>query len=281
MRNVRIELSRGPDDVRHGLQSVRLINDDPAEWGALAQEGKYLRKGETYSFRGLLRTDGKPVDAEIRFYPRGQWRNPIAVSKLANIGAKFSLKTATFRNDDFEGYATFSLWIPPGASIVADDFSLLSRSPISTAGAKTWSERSRRSSQSCFDFRAAVSLPSTTGATVLDPLAERPPDASYFWGGMNYNELGTDEFAAMCKRVGAEMMFAVNLYPPRQEGLPAHHAERTSRQQHAFLRHVALHGPGEGRAGSRGLGGLLQPARRAAIPWPICARRTATGSPGA
>ena len=169
VRNVRIELLRGPGDVRHGLQSVRLINDDPAEWGALAQEGKYLRKGETYNFRGLLRTDGKPVDAEIRFYPRGQWRNPIAVSKLANIGAEFSLKTATFRNDSIRRLRDVQPVDSAGRINRRRRFLACFQGPISTAGAKTWSERSRRSSQSCFDFRADALLPSTTGEKVLDP----------------------------------------------------------------------------------------------------------------
>jgi len=216
VRNVRIELLRGPGEVRHGLQSVRLINDDPAEWGALAQEGKYLRKGETYNFRGLLRTDGRPVDAEIRFYPRGQWRNPIAVSKLANIGASFSLKTATFRNDTFEGYATFSLWIPPGASVVADDFSLLPASNF-----HNWREDVVRTIETLkpklFRFPGGCFASFYDWRNGIGPHAQRPPAASYFWGGMNYNELGTDEFGAMSKRAGAEMMFAVNLYHPRKK----------------------------------------------------------------
>ena len=215
VRNVRMELTRAARDVRHGMQSVRLINDDPAEWGALAQEGKYLRKGESYTFRGMLRTDGKPLDAEVRFYRRGQWQNPISVMKLANVGAEFSEKTATFRNTDFEGYATFSLWIPPGASLVADNFSLLPKSNF-----HGWREDVVRTIESLkpklFRFPGGCFASFYDWRNGIGPAAKRPVEASYFWGGMNHNELGTDEFAAMAKRAGAEMMFAVNLYHPKK-----------------------------------------------------------------
>lgn len=215
VRNVRIELSRENRDVRHGLQALRLINDDPSEWGALAQEGKYFRRGETYHFSGMLKTEGKPLDAEIRFYPRSQWQTPIGVVKLDSIGADYALRTASFRNDTFEGYATFSLWIPPRASIVADGFSLVPASSFHgwredvVQAIETLQPKLFRFPGGCFasfyDWREGVG-----------PLAGRPPQASYFWGGMNYNDLGTDEFAAMCKRVGAEMMFAVNVYHPKK-----------------------------------------------------------------
>ncbi len=213
VRKVRLELAR---EARHGVQAVRLINEERADWGALAQEGKYFRKGETYRFQGLLRSDGKPVDAEIRFYPRGRWERPLAVLPLSGIGAEYALKSATFQNTAFEGYVTFSLWIPPGASVVADDFSLLPASSF-----HGWREDVVRAIEELrpklFRFPGGCFASFYDWRNGVGPLPRRKPEASYFWGGMNYNDLGTDEFAAMCKRVGAEMMFAVNLYHPAKK----------------------------------------------------------------
>lgn len=212
-RKVRLEPVR---EARHGMQAIRLVNEESAEWGALAQEGKYLRKGETYRFQGLLRSEGKPVDAELRFYPRGEWKRPIAVLPLAGIGAEFALKSAAFKNAAFEGYATFSLWIPPGASVVGDDFSLLPASAF-----HGWREDVVRTIAELrpplFRFPGGCFASFYDWRNGVGPLAGRKPEASYFWGGMNSNDLGTNEFAAMCKRVGAEMMFAVNLYHPAKK----------------------------------------------------------------
>jgi alpha-L-arabinofuranosidase len=210
VRKVRLELVH---EARHGIQAVRLVNEDTSEWGALAQDGKYLRRGETYRFRGLLRSEGRPVGAEIRFYPRGNWERPIAVLPLPGIGSDYVQKSATFRNADFEGYATFSLWIPAGASVVADDFSLLPASAF-----HGWREDVIRTIEQLrpglFRFPGGCFASFYDWRNGVGPLSGRKPDASYFWGGMNYNDLGTDEFAAMCERVGAEMMLAVNLYHP-------------------------------------------------------------------
>lgn len=193
-----------------------MVNDDPAEWGALAQEGKYLRKGETYTFAGMFKSHGAPLDAEIRLYPRGQWQRPFAVLKLRDINSRYAMKTVAWRNGTSQGYATFSLWIPPRASITADDFSLLPASSF-----HGWREDVVRVigslSPKLFRFPGGCFASFYDWRNGVGPLSKRPPDPSYFWGGMNYNELGTDEFAAMCKRVGAEMMFAVNLYHPRKK----------------------------------------------------------------
>ncbi len=48
----------------------------------------------------------------------------------------------------------------------------------------------------------------------IGPLSERVPTDSYFWGGQNYNDVGTAEFAMLCKAAGSEMMMCVNVYHP-------------------------------------------------------------------
>jgi len=215
-RNVEIELIRSGGDVRHGLQALRLHNREAREWGGLAQGGKYLRKGETYTFRGLIKSNGRPVDAEVRFYPQGQWERPIAVFRLPRAGAEYAPLSVTFRNADFQGYATFSLWIPPGGSITVDDFSLLPKSNF-----HGWREDVARAiselKPGLFRFPGGCFASFHDWRDGVGPLSQRPPQPSYFWGGMSYNELGTDEFASLCKRVGAEMMFAVNVYHPKKK----------------------------------------------------------------
>lgn len=163
-----------------------------------------------------MRSEGKPVDAEIRLYRRGEWEKPIAVAPLSRIGASWTERSAELRNASFEGLGTFSLWIPPGASIVADDFSLQPASAF-----HGWREDVART---IAELRPGVfRFPGGCFASFYDwrdgvgPRSKRKPDASYFWGGMNDNDLGTDEFAAMCERAGAQMMFAVNLYHPAKK----------------------------------------------------------------
>ncbi|MBI4903825.1 MAG: hypothetical protein HY820_09330 [Acidobacteria bacterium] len=215
-RRVRLERTREAAHVSHGMQAVRLINEEHTEWGALAQEGKFLRRGETYRFRGMLRSAGKAVQPEIRIYPRGHWHSPLVVRKLELLGDTYQVRTAEFRNDSFEGYATFSLWIPPGSTILADNFSLLPASQF-----HGWREDTVRAIESLgpklFRFPGGCFASFYDWRDGVGPLDKRNPAPSYFWGGMNSNGLGTDEFAAMCKRVGAEMMFAVNMYHPRKK----------------------------------------------------------------
>lgn len=209
----RIELTRDKADVRHGRQALRLHNRDAREWVALAQAGKYLRKGETYTFRGLLKSGGGPARAEVRFYPRGRWDGPIAVLPLKDLGPQYAEKSVSFRNPGYQGYATFSLWIPPGASITVDDFSLLPESSFD-GWRNDVIEAIKQLKPGLFRFPGGCFASFYDWRDGVGPLSRRPPEASYFWGGMNYNDLGTDEFAAMAKRVGAEMMFAVNVFHP-------------------------------------------------------------------
>jgi len=118
-----------------------------------------------------------------------------------------------FENTSFDGYATFSLWIPPKSSLTVDDFSLKPTDnyygwrPDVVEVFKKVNPGVVRFPGGCFasfyDWKEGVG-----------PLSERVPTDSYFWGGQNYNDVGTAEFAMLCKAAGSEMMLCVNVYHP-------------------------------------------------------------------
>ena len=197
----------------HGNQCLRVINRDNSQWAGVAQEGKLLKKGETYYFRGKIKSVKASQKAEIRFYETGKRNKPIASFPLENIGNQFSEFEIQFRNTRFQGWATFCLMIPPGSEIVLDDFSLKPQSAINGWRPETIDVTGRvnpgliRFPGGCFasfyDWRNGIG-----------PYSERKPNVSYFWGGLNNNDIGTAEFATLAKSVGSEMMLCVNLYHP-------------------------------------------------------------------
>ena len=205
----------------HGVQALRLTNHETEHWGGVAQEGKYLRKGQRYRFTGRMRSLGTPVNAEVRFYAEGDWDQPLAVFPIGQVGGIYSEKTCNFDNRDFEGRATFSVWFPPGAGVELDCFSLVLEDtvhgwrPDVVEALKRINPKLIRFPGGCFasfyDWREAIG-----------PYAYRTPRRSYFWGGYNYNDVGVAEYAMLCKELGAEMMYCVNLYHPLKQHYSHH-----------------------------------------------------------
>lgn len=200
----------------HGTQCLKVSNNETAEWGAVAQDGKLLRKGETYNFSGMIKSMKAGADAEVRIYPQGNWTTPIAVFPFKNIGAEYSEENFTFDNKSFEGYATFSLWIPAGATIWLDDLSLKPSSNYygwrkdAVATFKQLQPKIVRFPGGC--FASFYNWHDGVG-----PYHKRVPSDSYFWGGQNYNDVGTGEFAMLCKAAGSEMSMCVNVYHPSKK----------------------------------------------------------------
>jgi alpha-L-arabinofuranosidase len=197
----------------HGRQCLRVANGEDKAWGALAQDGKLFKKGETYQFRGMVKSLSGPGEAEVRIYPQGKWDKPLYVFPLKNLTPDFTVQQITIHNVEFDGYVTFSLWIPGKSSILVDDFSL---KPAS--GYYGW----RKEAVDVFKQLGpkVVRFPGGCFASFYDwkegigPYSERVPQDSYFWGGQNYNDVGVAEYAMLCKAAGAEMSYCVNVYHP-------------------------------------------------------------------
>ena len=235
----KVTLSPEEGGSGHGRQCLRVTNAEQTRWAALAQDGKYLVKGKSYAFSGMFRSDGAPVEAEVRFYPQGTWEEPLAVIPLKDITGDFSRKECVFENTSFEGYATFSLWIPPQAGITVDDFSLKATDnyygwrPEVVQVFRQLAPTVVRFPGGCFasfyDWREGVG-----------PLSERVPTDSYFWGGLNYNDVGTAEFAMLCKAAGAQMQMCVNVYHPSKRQYDVDFPDGQSRLDYSFPKFMSL-----------------------------------------
>lgn len=223
----------------HGKQCLTVSNEEDSERLALAQDGKFLVRGKSYSFSGMFKSEGEPFDAQIRFYKQGEWDNPIAAFPIKNINAEFSRMEFVFENTSFDGYATFSLWIPPKSSLTVDDFSLKP-----TENYYGWRpdvvEVFKRVNPGVVRFPGGCFASFYDWKEGVGPLSERVPTDSYFWGGQNYNDVGTAEFAMLCKAAGSEMMICVNVYHPSKRRYDVDFPDGQNKLDYEFPKFMSL-----------------------------------------
>ena len=58
-------------------QFLRITNSEKKTGCGLGQEGKWLRKGMNYTFRGSFRLISGKGKAEILIFPEGNWNEPL------------------------------------------------------------------------------------------------------------------------------------------------------------------------------------------------------------
>ena len=200
----------------HGKSCLSIHNFEAWRACGVAQNGKYLTAGRSYRFSGWLRNVGRgPVRAEIRFYATAEDTfadEPIAVLPLGEIAEVGGYYEAMFDNAGFTGWATFALFITPGR-VLADAFSLM---PTDTVHG--WRQDAidaiRRVKPSVLRFPGGCFASLHDWRDAIGPRNQRKPENSYFWGDVNYNDVGTDEFLQLCEAVGCQAMLVVNFFHP-------------------------------------------------------------------
>lgn len=200
----------------HGKHCLQIHNFEPERMCGVAQSSKFLRRGETYHWRGWLKNMGdSSVQAEIRFYPAGGnafQQEPLAVLPLGGLSRDWQVHSAVFDNLDYEGWGVFSLFITPGR-VLADAFSL---KPGNTQ--KGWRpeviEGLKRVNPGVIRFPGGCFASFHDWRNAIGAMDSRVPEDSYFWGDVNYNDVGTDEFLQLCELLGCQAMLVVNLFHP-------------------------------------------------------------------
>lgn len=196
-------------DACHGAYAMAVTNGSD-DLGGLAQDGKYCFAGVSYHFRGQIKCLSGDGYATVALYREGSVTDPVAVCDLPPIGAAYTAVSATLSVPS-EGRYTFALLLPPHTTMVCDDFSL------------TPSDAVRGFKKNAVEAGAYVAphvirWPGGCFASFYnwrDGVGDyRPPMYSYFWGGYQYNDIGTDELATYAEAVGGESMICVNMHHP-------------------------------------------------------------------
>lgn len=221
----------------HGEHAMQVVNDSD-DLGGLAQDGKYCFAGVTYTFQGKIKlTKGNPA-LRIAIYKEGSVSDPVATCALAPIGKDYTPVQATFTVPD-EGRYTFALLLEGQTSVLCDDFSLLPHDAV------------RRMKKSAVEAGAYVSpavvrWPGGCFASFYnwrDGVGEyRPPMKSYFWGGYQYNDVGTDELASYAEAIGGESMICVNMFNPYKRFFDYVPPESLGKDPEDSTIHAARHG---------------------------------------
>ena len=203
----------------HGRYGGLLENRNQDSWGGFAQDGIYLKKGESYTFRGLMRarrhkTKGWPsgfkTDAEVRFYPEGDFSNPVLTLPLKGVDNIFREHVVRIDNRSFEGRATFSVWVSPETVLNVDGFSLMPDSNIH-GWRKEVIEMTRRTNPQVIRWPGGCFASFYDWRDGVGPRRSRMPKPDVFWGGLVNNDVGTAEFIQFCREVNAEPFICVNV----------------------------------------------------------------------
>ena len=197
------------DDACHGDHAMRVENNGDAE-GGLAQDGKYCFPAVTYTFKGKIKRIAGGEWLTVAVYEEGTTDDPVVTCALCEVGDTYTEVTAKFEVPA-EGRYTFALLLPPHTTVICDDFTLTPSDAI-RGFKKSAVEAGRYVSPKVIRWPGGCFASFYNWRDGVGPY--RPPMYSYFWGGYQYNDIGTDELATYAEAVGAESMICVNMFHP-------------------------------------------------------------------
>ena len=200
------------EDACHGDHAMKVENNSDQP-GGLAQDGKHCFPGVTYIFKGKIKGVVGGDQLTVAIYREGTTADPVVTCPLIPVADAYTDVSATFAVPA-EGRYTFALLLPPHTTVICDDFTLTPSDAIggfkksAVEAGKYVSPKVMRWPGGCFasfyNWRDGVG-------------PNRPPMYSYFWGGYQYNDIGTDELATYVEAVGGESMICVNMFHPLKQ----------------------------------------------------------------
>ena len=196
-------------DAVHGEYAM-LVSNKSGGTGGLAQDGKYCFAGVKYNFRGKIKKIYGKGELKAALYKEDTTENPVFVTSLPPVKDEYTEVCAELCVKE-DGRYTFVILTPSDSEYICDDFSLKPDDEI--RGFKKSAVKA-----GAYVSPAVIRWPGGCFASFYDWRTgvgdKRQPSYSYFWGGYQYNDIGTDELASYAEAVGGESMICVNMYHP-------------------------------------------------------------------
>ena len=197
-----------------GKSSLVLTYDGASTQGGLRQRGLFLKAGETYDFRifgGLAAPRGSDAQQPVKIVFRTEG---FPGRVLSETTFPFESSQREFHcelvNGDYTGRASVEIVLERSATLRLSWVSMMPRSTFRgwrtdvVALLKQVRPPIIRFPGGCYasfhNWRSAVG-----------PRSERPAEESYYWGGLDENDVGIDEFLDLCHEIQAEPQILVDM----------------------------------------------------------------------
>jgi alpha-L-arabinofuranosidase len=200
----------------NGMQG-KVINNASTHAAGIAQDGIPVRAGMTYRFAGFLsptgqgrRVPGGVSQVTVGLYADSALAKPYARVTIPLKTPGFGKYSAELRVAETSDNATFALAVEPAGFVAADVLSLMPADNLSgwradvVAALKDMGLRSFRYPGGCF-------ASFVDWETMVGPPEHRAPYTNPYWGGLEPNHVGTDEFLRLMELVKGKPLLCVNL----------------------------------------------------------------------
>ncbi len=198
-------------------QFARVKNVSSKKGQGIAQNGKFIRSGNSYTFKGYFRKVNGENEINVLLYPRGQWDIPIANVEIDGLTSNWEQRTVHFSQLDYEGFVTLAIFLEANSIIDMDGLSLMPDDAVNG-----WR---RDVVETVRDeiMPAVIRWPGGCYASYynwkngIGPQDMRPVGISVHWGGFACNDVGTIEYIDFCEKTGAEPFICLNVFHPWKE----------------------------------------------------------------
>lgn len=194
----------------NGKQSACLTPSGPD--ASVTQSGLAVRRGMTYLFSGYLRAEREdpPVEVLLKaLLPDGRWMT-LASVRLSGAAPAWKKFTAELKSDGTTDRAVFELRTSGKGRVWADQLSLVPADHVD-GWRKDVVEAIREMRPAIVRWGGCACDPGgyrwKTGVGERDA---RVPFPNAFWGRIDPNEAGIDEFCRFCAAVGAEPLICLS-----------------------------------------------------------------------
>ncbi len=198
-----------------GLDSLRINYEGQSDRGGIRQKGLYIKDGQTYDFSffgGFVGRRGRDEQTRDLHVILRSENDPETIVFDKTLELAPSQKQFDFRiqSEGFTGRATLEFSFTSQDAVNLSWCSMMPSNNVRGWNAEVV-ELLKKVSPPIIRFPGGCFASFYDWKETIGPRSERPARESYYWGGLEENDVGIDEFLDLCDELKCEPQICVNM----------------------------------------------------------------------
>jgi alpha-L-arabinofuranosidase len=189
----------------NGRRSLRIVLPAPRARAGISQDGFALKRGQGYRLRLHARSQG---NVAVRAWLHGGGGTAAGPVDLGRAGSDWTLLRATLHAEQTIDNASLTLDFEGPGTLWLDRVSLISDDAVLGLWRRDVVEAVRQMRPGVIRFGGST-IQDYEWDQSLGPPDTRAPFPLHYWGGLEENFVGVEEFVALCREIGAEPLVCV------------------------------------------------------------------------